>query len=287
MSVVDNNKAYIQRQINSLLKDLAITSDKLFKDVENAINQLASKNGIIIDDGIGITEKLTKIIERGIVETGYNVKVVDFVKKYDILNQKVIAINSEYGTKVSESVVNRLAQNSNFTNKRLIADSIIGNGFKTNIIDLLTKEIYNAISNQVSVSELQGKVSNILNPENGYLSRWSGQVARDSMYQYEGALNNEIGKELKLNNFIVTPDIILEDSRPICRHIVAMDKVSSQQMQVILNEYCPNGVPSKQKIEINGKMVNKGAGMIEGTVLENISVKRGGYACIHQYIRVN
>ena len=54
-----------------------------------------------------------------------------------------------------------------------------------------------------------------------------------------------------------------------------------------MDEYCPNGQPSKKKIEyetVNGviRTLQKGSGMIDGTIVSNFPVHRGGYRCRHE-----
>lgn len=93
------------------------------------------------------------------------------------------------------------------------------------------------------------------------LPRYAVQVARDSSYQYNGTIQEVIAKEYDLKKFIYTGDII-RDSRPLCVHLVNMDReIEYDELPKLLKQY-PQG-------------------QIRGTNKDNFSVYRGGYACRH------
>lgn len=93
------------------------------------------------------------------------------------------------------------------------------------------------------------------------LQRYATQLARDTAYQYNGTVQQIIRTDYKLDSFIYAGDII-EDTRPLCRHLVQMDQPIKFDLLPDLIAKYPQGV-------------------IPGTNEKNFQVYRGGYNCRH------
>ena len=104
------------------------------------------------------------------------------------------------------------------------------------------------------------------------LTRYVRQVATDALFQYDGALNEDIKKEFGFTKFRYLGSLV-EDSRPFCEHMKSLGGVIDiEQLKIALDDFCPNGEPKK----------GKGDGMIKGTTVANFSINRGGYNCGHR-----
>lgn len=124
----------------------------------------------------------------------------------------------------------------------------------------------------------------------GIAERHFNQVAKDAIMQYDGVIQEGLAKNFNPTRGRYLASVI-ETTRPICDHI--KDKfgngyITREQLQTVLNDFCPAGQPSKEKITyvtVNGeeRTANKGAGMIEGTVIDNFPSFRGGYNCRHEW----
>jgi len=98
------------------------------------------------------------------------------------------------------------------------------------------------------------------------LQAYSLQIARDSMYQYNGVLNDIIGKEYGLTKFIYVGDIIA-DSRPFCRHLVGLKrKIDIKEVPKLLETYPEGTIPN--------------------TTMKNFPIYRGGFSCRHSMMWV-
>lgn len=98
------------------------------------------------------------------------------------------------------------------------------------------------------------------------LQAYSLQIARDSMYQYNGTIQDIIGKEYGLTKGIYVGDII-KDSRPFCRHLV--------------------GLKRKIDIEEIPKFVEQfPEGLIPNTTKKTFPIWRGGFSCRHTWMWV-
>ena len=98
------------------------------------------------------------------------------------------------------------------------------------------------------------------------LQRYSTQIARDSIYGANAAVNDVIAKEYGLTHFIYVGDVI-KDSRPLCRHLVGLNrKISLDEMPKIISAYPQGLYPNTDK--------------------ENFLQVRGGYGCRHTAVPV-
>lgn len=98
------------------------------------------------------------------------------------------------------------------------------------------------------------------------LQAYSGQIARDSLYQYNGTVQDNIGKKYDLKNFIYVGGLV-KDSRPFCKHLVSLRrKIALTEVPPLVDKY-PDG-------------------LIPNTTKENFPVRRGGYNCLHNVMMV-
>lgn len=98
------------------------------------------------------------------------------------------------------------------------------------------------------------------------LQRYAVQLSRDSLYQFDGQINNIVKNEYDLNAFIYVGDII-EDSRPLCRHLVSLHrKIFTSELPELLQQF-PEG-------------------LYPDTNEDNFMVYRGGFSCRHQTFAV-
>lgn len=106
--------------------------------------------------------------------------------------------------------------------------------------------------------------------EIGQLQRWTGQITRDALSQYDGAINDMVRKEYDLNAFKYIGSIAL-NSRLQCK------KWITEKNRIL--KY------SELTKEIQWA-VNNGKGMIPGTTKDNFASNRGGFNCRHQALAI-
>lgn len=93
------------------------------------------------------------------------------------------------------------------------------------------------------------------------LDRYAVQIARDSIYNANAAVNNKIAEDYGLDHFIYVGGLVM-DSRPLCRHIVALKrKIALDEMPKLIAAY-PQG-------------------LYPGTDKDNFIQNRGGWNCLH------
>jgi len=98
------------------------------------------------------------------------------------------------------------------------------------------------------------------------LQAYATQIARDSIYSYQGSIQEIIKKEYELTKFIYVGDII-KDSRPFCRHLVGLRrKIDIDEVPKLILQF-PEGLKPD-------------------TTKKNFYVNRGGYSCRHTVMAV-
>jgi hypothetical protein len=98
------------------------------------------------------------------------------------------------------------------------------------------------------------------------LQAYAGQIARDSLFQYNGVVQGNIADKYDLKNFIYVGGLV-EDSRPFCRHLVSLRrKINIDEVPQLLEQF-PQGT-------------------ISNTTKYNFPQYRGGYNCLHNVCMV-
>lgn len=187
---------------------------------------------------------------------------------------------------VDKAKAERDLKSSNIANlvTDITLDNLKGLGIQDNFIKPLANEIRKMIYSGDTYANFKRYINENIVGETPKLTKYINQVTVDAFSQYDGALQTEIKNKYKPKRFYYIGGII-ETSRPICYHLHTTyggNPISVDELEKVLDEYCPNGVPSEDYIEINGKRIKKGAGMIEGTTIANFSTNRGGFQCEHK-----
>lgn len=173
---------------------------------------------------------------------------------------------------------------------KIVYDLGVG-GIKDYFVKGIAEVIREANYFNLTIDDAIDKLGKVL-IDDEYTKRYLNQTSRDTLSQYQGAINDAVRVAYELKDILYIGNTI-EATRPVCAHLrdTLKGKITSEQLKQTLSEYCPNGIPSDKRITyttVNGDEHNakKGSGMIEGTRFENFGQLRGGYACRHEAIWV-
>jgi len=132
-----------------------------------------------------------------------------------------------------------------------------------------------------------------------YTKQYLKNAAMGSLAEYDGAIQDKVRVTYGFHTMVYITNTI-ETSRPVCTHIKDKlgGRISDTDLQKVLDEYCPGGIPNKTdyvpakrkvkhkdgSVEFKDVMVPKGSGMVQNTFLENWSQQCGGHAngCRHR-----
>lgn len=144
----------------------------------------------------------------------------------------------------------------------------------------LSIEESNRILKKWNEGELRGELAS--GTPTPRLQSYASQIARNSAYQFNGVIQDQVQKEYNLQWGVYTGDVI-KDSRPLCAWLVRQDRpFSLDEIGKILNGKVPYG----------GGVIAQAAdrpflsGVIPGTNKKNFPIYRGGYNCRHQWFPI-
>lgn len=258
-SMYDIEKA-LMREIMKLFDNIDVKEGKL-QNSKAAIEFLNSLDGRI---------------DLALKRSGYNDKVRALIKNFDAIKQNNIEVHSLLNK------VDIYPSSLNTITKLEIENTIqnlLGSGISVDFKYPIRESLYRNITLGASIQDARKTIEDYIISNDGKdskLLRYTKQVARDSLSQYDGVIQKTIANELKLNDFIYVGSIII-DSRCQCRYWVNKIKLSRDSL-----------------IEEIDTAVNKGdlggctcSGMIPGTNIDNFAINRGGYSCRHKAIATN
>lgn len=274
---------YIDEALKKFDASIVITSKNLYSLLRSVLYDYVEK-GILQPDSLELARLEEKILN-ALAQSGYGNNVEDLLKAFPDLEE----INEKYYQKAEKLSAKNALKGSQRINEHVkqVIDQLRGGGAKEGIL----KPIENLIRQQILLKRPVKEVEILLRNEiisNNLLGRYAGQIAVDALSQFDGIINDEVRVKYDLKNFFYIGSLI-ETSRPICDHIRDTYKsaISINNLDKILDEFCPNGIPSEEKISyetVNKKKVKakKGSGMYKGTNSGNFSTYRGGYGCRHE-----
>jgi hypothetical protein len=272
----------IEKSFNEYVKEIEKINKKLFSIIVSHISDFVVDGKF--DTSLSNVAKIKTFLIDALKKSGYVKATNEYMKLVDTIKE----INTKWYDKesinISKSFDNLLVKNSeNAINNVLRGDELI-----RNIVEPLNKSLTSGLILKSDFKETYRNLDNIFNDKR-IIPSYIENVAYDVMLEHDGTINNVVKVEHKLK-YMYWIGSEIESTRPICSHIkdkYGSKAISEDQMQLVLDEFCPNGIPSKKSITyttVNGKTFTreKGSGMKQGTNIKNISEKRGGYKCRHE-----
>ncbi len=243
-----------------------------------------SKNGIIKLKPEQ-KELLDSIIESKVIpsqnDSNYNnfCELIDIIE--DGMNQEQIEKNRIKSLAIKDV---HSVETDKLLTKKVLNDLLI-QGVNKDIVDAIG-EVSNNYFSEIPSDAIK-LIEPLLNESKSLDKDVLYRIVFDSINQKDGAKKDLIRIVSEMNVFVYIGNTC-EDSRPICTHIKEKfdGRITVEELKEILNEYCPNGIPSDEIITystINGvvRTTTKGSGMIKGTTYENFAQYRGGEGCRH------
>ncbi len=258
-SIQDIEKALL-KEINKLFEAIDVKEGKL-QNSEAAIQFLAS---------------IEKRIDEALKKSGYNSKVKEFLKNFDAIRRNNIDIHS-----LANNVNISYASLNDITKLEVenTIDKLLGAGISRDFKFPIREALFRNITLGTSIQEAKKTIEQYIisnDGANSRLLRYTTQVARDSISQYDGAIQTVIKNELDLKDFIYSGSII-KDSRCQCRYWAEKIKLDGEELVDEIATAVAGG-------SLGGC---KCTGMIPGTNIENFAIRRGGYSCRHRAISTN
>ncbi len=272
MPSLDSNIFVIEKLERKFVKSLQEIQEEIFLLVDRLTRKFKSENGFYVPDSNTeeLLATLNKEIQKIINRSKVNDEIAAFIDDFDLLDKNIAAVQSELnGIKVDKNI---------FTQQKIWAiDNTLDNLTTSNIdirfVGPVKQLLYSRVAFGGSVVDAERQLRTlVLGKGNfpGVLERSIGQVARDTINQYQGTINQQIKVQYDLTDIRYVGPLV-RDSRPQCIRWI--------------NEFKGRLTDDQLKDEIQWAY-NNGKGMIPDTVPQNFCQNRGGYNCIHEAIPV-
>jgi hypothetical protein len=259
-----------------LLKGFSGINDTIYELIMDIVGRLDSQGGqlVINPNNTAIASQLDDLVRAAVNESGYTSNVNQYLTNFE----KVSKVDAEFHASfnnlsgVSSLITNVQELAVQQTVKNLTSQGL-NKAFVEPVTDNLQSYILNGLTREEVANNLKLFVKGGVNERGdnvlGLLERHTSQVARDSIMQYDGTLQQNIQKEYQLNAVSYQGSLIT-DSRAQCRRWVDAGAIFTSDLEN----------------EIAWAYAN-GSGMIPGTTKNNFLEFRGGYNCRHTATPIN
>lgn len=278
-----------RREIEKILSDMATGMDARVDNVQQRalFTQgkvfdflLSEVDKFDISDGRYVTgQDLNKrfgYIQRKmqeLINTHYNPVVGEYLKHYNTIETATIQQQAAYNNiDVSKELLNPVKQvmynQASYYLTQGLADAYVQPAkflmMQYVVKGSTVKDMRSALTNWDKGTLSAGELASDRHAPR--LQAYATQIARDTMYTYQGAMQDVIKKEYGLTKFIYVGGLV-KDSRPFCRHLVSLRrKIDIEEIPDLVIAF-PQGL----KPDTNKK---------------NFPLYRGGFNCVHSVMFV-
>lgn len=272
MASLESNIIVTERLEKRIFKTFEELQQEIADLVDRLTRQFKTENGFYVPDtdSEALLATLNREIQKILRQSGLNDDLVNWIDDFGAIDRNIRALQSDLnGIRVDSNI---------FTAARQWAiDNTINNLVASNInlkfVNPVKQLLYSRVSFGSSVVDAERQLRQLVLGKGdfpGILERSIGQVARDTINQYQGTINQQIKVQYELTDIRYVGPLV-RDSRPQCIRWI--------------KEF--NGRLSDDQLKAEIKWAyNNGKGMIPDTVPENFCQNRGGYNCIHEAIPV-
>lgn len=251
-----------------LEKKIEAISKKFDKKINDLIKEFSVSGNLEVNKDITfLTKQVIKDLKDSGIEDLYE-HMLDVIDRISSDNIKFYSQISSMKSLIAKSDSVKYVMDN-------LKKNLVGSGLETILAERISNSIKPYILSNADFRTTSEILSKTLPVE---LQRYTTQITKGAFSVYDGAIQNTVKQRFNPTKGKYLGDL-RESSRPFCIHM--RDKYGSKditltELQVDLDEYCPKGIPSDTKIEINGKNLKKGAGMLEGTTVANFDINKGG-----------
>ena len=268
--IIERRDKAILSAETKLFNSLDPVQQKLFDELKKSINKMNSDGGVLSFDekNVALVNALDKVMIDAIQKSNYPSSVNEFLREFETIKK----FNFDIHKNVNDLSKSELEKLISPIQKQVVdqtMENLTGSGVNSNFIEPVRQGVFKNIVAGSTITDLESSLKTFIQgtgDTDGLLMRYTKQVSRDALNQFDGQTNARIASEFDLDAFRYVGSLI-DDSRPQCRRWVAKS--------VLLRDDLQN--------EINWAF-NNGSGMNKATTPDNFAVYRGGYSCRHSAI---
>lgn len=226
-----------------------------------------------------MSQRIAKIVAEMeyLLRNAYAPSITEYLASYTTVEDRNIAMQKGYNELLIAKSLLSPARKSVYDQAEYYLTDGLADAYVQPAKYLLMQAVTNGISLKDAQSLLknwnEGKLSTggrlTSNRPTPRLQTYATQIARDSIYTYNGSINEIIRDKYDLKRIIYQGGLV-KDSRAFCKHLVGLDrKIEIEEIPSLIDKV------AKQE----GKTIP--SGMIPGTNKKNFVVRRGGFSCQH------
>lgn len=272
--------------LDDFLKEVQKIQRNVFKEsIDFYIEEWAKTQNLSVAEKSSLAATAVNRYEKRIYDAigknfDYQSKIRSYLGDFGLIDE----INEKIHAQQNDIDIRKIVRAANKNKRELISqtakgvvgeisdEKLVSNLTGQGMRDQFTKPVKRMIYQNLMTGTPGSKVKTILHDyiigkkdEIGQLERWTGQITRDALSQYDGAINDMVRVEFDLNAFQYIGSLV-KDSRPQCERWVIQK----------------NGVLLYSEIEKELAWArSNGQGLIPGTNKDNFATYRGGYSCRH------
>lgn len=246
----------------------------IYEALLEQINRFEIKDGrFVVGQNLAARIAIIQKKIESILGEVYRPSITEYLSHYSTVDEITLALHKSYNELVIEKQLLTPARRTVYDQAEYYLTDALADNYiqpaKFLIMQMAStgitiKDAESALRNWNDGELVSGKLTS--GRQVHRLHAYTTQIARDSIFGYNGVIQDIIAKEYTLTHFVYVGGVI-EDSRPFCKHLVGLNrKIDLKEVPPLVEKY-PQG-------------------LVPDTTKKNFYQVRGGYNCRHQAMPV-
>lgn len=264
---------YIEEVASQFNKNLINVEKELAKELNKLVGSYYGRN-LSVPEKARLINEITNKLNNLILKSDYKSAVDDYLVSFDEINNLQKSLQKEVnGISLRKVPLNDYKKAQIDIVKNNLLQSGVSGKFTEPIKEILTRNVLIG----TSLEDARGILEEYVLGDGGLgiLQRNIGQVANDTLRQYDGAINGVIKDKYGMTK-IAYVNSNIDTTRGQCLYWTSFEFLTDEQLE--------NEIPIANAGGTLGGF--KCSGMIPGTDFSNFTANRGGYNCRHEAIPI-
>lgn len=273
-NILDRGEYILSHGETDLINSTRLSEQFIFDALVELFKSVDISNGKLSSNAKAeeFLSSLDARIYNALKKSGYGDAVKNFLLNYDLVSENVQSLHEamKHGTLYAKDInpIKRIEITKT-------VDNLTQSGMYNAFIGPVRQGLYRNVMYGATVSETEALIYDYViskKDSNSKLLQYVGQVATDSLRQFDGSVNQRAKDVLSLNATQYVGSLI-RDSRGQCTKWVEMNVIKDSQLQEEIEwALTENQYFGKKRV----------SGMIPGTNVATFCIYRGGHRCRHR-----
>lgn len=268
-----------------LLSEIAKTQRSIYARIKALAEKLPQANGRFIWDSKSTQiNQITKTVFDSIRNSTYRNKVDAYLRKFETiegLNKTIIGETSGISAKALKAL--DLSDEKKSAINDIVKRITSPDSIESNIATPISKILYQHARFGLPVSDAVEALKEFITKteaSDGIITRYIGQISRDSISQYNGVLYQSMQREYNLDAYRYVGGLV-RDSRAQCVRWI------NHNDGILDREYLEPELAEATELILSGQRSDRFQGYSKFTMplsFETFSIFRGGHSCLQEAI---